>query len=110
MLTRKVIRRILAELTDACRKAPPSTVKVILFGSVARNDFDVDSDIDIMVVSTDIKEAKSFFGEIADELFLKYFVPISIVYVKPERLKFGDWFIQNVLREGKILWECGRMK
>ena len=105
MLTRKIAQKIIAEFVEACKRAPLSTIKVILFGSVARNDFDIGSDIDILVVSTNIKEANSFFGRVADELFLKYFVPISIVYVGPERLRHRDCFIQNVLKEGKVLWE-----
>jgi len=34
-------------------------MKVILFGSVARDDFDISSDIDILVVSENIKDAKT---------------------------------------------------
>lgn len=85
-------------------------MKVILFGSVARDDFDISSDIDILVVSENIKDAKNFFGKIADELFLKYFVPISMIYVCPERLNYGDSFIRNVLKEGRVLWECKRTR
>jgi len=83
-------------------------VSLILFGSVARNDFDLDSDIDIMVVSTDPEESKQYFRAVVDELFLRYSVPISVIYVRPERLEKKDTFIQNVLKEGKVLW--GRKK
>jgi len=110
MLTQKLIRKLLEEFIEACKKAPSSIVKVILFGSVARGDFYIDSDIDILVISKNLKEAKNFFGKIADDLFLKYFVPISIVYVEPDRLLMNDRFIQGVLEEGKVLWVSKRMK
>ena len=60
MLTRKIIQKILAEFIEACKGVPLGTIKAILFGSVARNDFDINSDIDILVVSTNIKDAKCF--------------------------------------------------
>ena len=110
MLTKKTVQRILTEFIEACKKAPPSTIKVILFGSVARGDFDLDSDIDILVVTTNIREAKEYFDEVADELFLKFFIPIAITYVDPKRLIQKDSFIQNVLKEGRILWACKKTK
>ncbi len=110
MLTKKIIQEVLGKIVDACRTAPLSTMKVIVFGSVARNDFDLDSDIDILVVSTNPSESKHYFGNIADELFTEYYVPISILYVTPERLKMGDRFIRNIINEGKTIWESKKMK
>ncbi|NOX47493.1 MAG: nucleotidyltransferase domain-containing protein [Chlorobi bacterium] len=81
--------------------------KIILFGSVANGFQNQDSDADILII---IKTNKPTF-EIGVEIatYLKHDFPMDIIVKTPEeisqRLKLGDYFIQNILNEGITLYE-----
>ncbi len=85
-------------------------LKVVVFGSRVRGDFRGDSDMDLLVVISqmDLK----LMGEvihILSELELKYDVPIvPTIYTKKEydvNKSMGSPFITNVEREGVILYD-----
>lgn len=83
--------------------------KIILFGSVARGETANDSDIDLLIIKkTDKKRpfrVKDVFAAIRG-IDRRYALD-PIVYT-PEELKkrtsLGDYFIQKVLSEGKVLY------
>lgn len=82
--------------------------KIILFGSAVRGDTDRHSDLDIVV----IKDTKERFLErlievskfIRDDLF-----PIDVFVYTPEEFKLmqeeENPFIEQVLKEGRIIYE-----
>lgn len=99
------MQEILAEL----RRLYESTygdrlVKLVLFGSQARNDAEPDSDIDVMVVlrgQVTAAEERRVTDDAVSRLCLKYDVLISPVYVSEERfVKGGSPLLLNVRREG----------
>ncbi|MBZ5582648.1 MAG: nucleotidyltransferase domain-containing protein [Acidobacteriia bacterium] len=99
------LQEILAEL----RRLYESTygdrlVKLVLFGSQARNDAEPDSDIDVMVVlrgQVTAAEERRVTDDAVSRLCLKYDVLISPVYVSEERfVKGGSPLLLNVRREG----------
>lgn len=82
--------------------------KIILFGSYAYGKPTEDSDVDVLVVI-------SFNGrnpEKATEIWMavKPKFPVDIMVRKPaelrKRLKMGDFFFQDVVNKGKVLYEA----
>jgi len=82
--------------------------KIILFGSYAWGRPTKDSDFDLMI----IKKTKENFdkrilrviriidGEVAADILVR--TPEEI----RKRLKIGDFFYQNIIKKGKILYEA----
>lgn len=84
--------------------------KVILFGSAARGDMHKDSDIDLFIVKDD-PDKRPFRGAkvygTLDGLDRQYALDI-IVYTPAEleyRKSLGDYFIEEVLTEGRVIYE-----
>jgi len=81
--------------------------KIILFGSAARGDFNLDSDVDLLI----IKQDTPFYG--ADRIrelnrLIERTLPLDLLVYRPEefnkRLEMGDPFLKAVLKEGKVLY------
>lgn len=89
----------------------PETERVIFFGSRSRGDFDGSSDMDILVILSDIM-AKNRVISILYDIELEYDVPLSPVvltskeYEINKKLKSG--FIENLEREGIVLYDSER--
>ncbi len=84
--------------------------RVILYGSYARGDFNENSDIDIMILTTlsdeqiDVIETEIF--DLAFDFQMKYGVDISVILKNIEH--FNYWlgalpFYDNVQKEGVVL-------
>ena len=77
--------------------------KIILFGSYARGKPRPESDVDLLIV---MKSPKSSL-EIRRHLGVMFGMDL-LVYT-PKRLKeraaMGDWFVRDILKEGKVLYE-----
>ena len=81
--------------------------KIILFGSYARGKPRPESDVDLLVVvDTPLKEGKLSL-EIRRNLGLMF--GLDLIVYKPDHLKdrveMGDWFLRDILKEGKVLYE-----
>ena len=84
---------------------------IILYGSFARGDFKLDSDIDIAVVLYNDMEnsEKTKFLHWNAELDLKYGKVFSIVDIN--KSKIDQWgailpFYKNIQNEGVVLWKA----
>ncbi|MBI3559157.1 nucleotidyltransferase domain-containing protein [Candidatus Gottesmanbacteria bacterium] len=84
--------------------------KVILFGSAVRGEMRKDSDIDLLIVKDDpdkrpFRGAK-VYGILRD---IKRNFPLDVIVYTPAELEYrrslGDYFIEDVLTEGKVLYE-----
>lgn len=84
--------------------------KVILYGSYARGDYNDNSDIDIMVLTTlsdaEIEKIESKVFDLAFEFQMDYGVDISVMLKNDEH--FYHWlgalpFYDNVEKEGIVL-------
>jgi predicted nucleotidyltransferase len=81
--------------------------KIILFGSAARGEFKKDSDIDIVILKKTkknrIDRAKEVYNLVESNL------PVDIIIYTPEefqkRKELGDFFVEDILTQGKILYE-----
>ena len=81
--------------------------KIILFGSYARGNPRPESDVDLLVVmDTPLKESRQ---SLEIRRYLDVMFGMDLIVHTPKRLKervdMGDWFLRDVLKEGKVLYE-----
>ena len=82
--------------------------KIILFGSYARGDYRRESDVDLLVVmDTPLREVKQ---SLEIHRYLNVMFGLDLVVYTPKHLKerfdMSDWFVRDILKEGKILYEA----
>lgn len=79
--------------------------KIVLFGSVARGRYDADADLDVLVVKSDARRPL----EVEQELhrIIRYRLATDFIFLSTEdyarRLKEGDFFLKEILANGRIL-------
>ena len=87
-----------------------SLKKVVVYGSYARGDYQKNSDIDIMILTTltdeEIRKTKTSIYDLAFDFQMEYGVDISVVIKNEEH--FNYWlgalpFYDNVQKEGVVL-------
>jgi len=81
--------------------------KIILFGSYARGKPRPESDVDMLVImKTPLKEVEQAI-EICQQIDYRF--GLDLIVRKPdrlaERLRMGDWFLRDILEEGKVVYE-----
>ncbi len=82
--------------------------KIILFGSYARGNPRPESDVDLLVImDTPLKEVQQAI-QICQQIEYRFGLDLIVHTPKhlAERLKMGDWFLHDVLKEGKVLYEA----
>lgn len=81
--------------------------KIMLFGSYATGNPNPDSDVDLLVIIDSKRSTLDLAVEIS--LALKHSFPIDIIVRTPQeiakRLKHGDFFITDIMENGKVLYE-----
>ncbi len=82
--------------------------RIILFGSYASGEPSPDSDVDLLIVMENGEPPARRSARVAHTL-LDIPFPIDIIVRTPEelqhRLDIGDYFIQDILDRGQILYE-----
>ena len=82
--------------------------KVILFGSYATGTPTADSDVDILVILPFQGKSVAKSAEILNQIDPRF--PIDLLVRTPEqvqdRLEKGDFFIQEIMHTGKVLYEA----
>jgi len=101
----KVHRDILKEFEPIGKRA-----KVILFGSLVRGDYRLDSDIDLAII-TDNEDLMKVSSSIADRILVKYGKVVSLKFIREEDFVKRKWdpFIEG-LRKGKIIYHGALQK
>ena len=104
-------KQILEEFVAEMEKVfETSLKKIILYGSYARGDFKINSDMDIMILTSlsdsEIKEIEKKVYDIAFEYELMYDVMISVNIKNEEH--FNYWlgalpYYDNINKEGIVL-------
>lgn len=86
--------------------------KVIVYGSYARGDFNENSDVDVMVLTSlaekEIKSIEYKLFDVAFDFLMEYGVDISVIVKNEEHFKY--WlgtlpFYDNVEKEGIVISE-----
>ena len=102
---RTTINEINDKVQVIVRKYRPD--KIILFGSHAQGKTSPDSDVDLLVIIDTEQATWDLAVEIS--LALKHSFPMDIIVRTPQeiarRLKYGDFFIKNIIEQGKVLYE-----
>jgi predicted nucleotidyltransferase len=95
---------------EAKRQFGTSLKAVVLYGSCAREDYDNESDIDLLilldVIPDKLPEARSKMRSMADKLDLQYDVVISAVFQSFDvfnEYKEASGFYKNIEKEGLIV-------
>ena len=108
MLSKEMIRDLVNGLQLIFAK---NVTQIILYGSVARQEESVESDIDIAVIIEEIQnpEIRKKFIEWNSEMDMKYNRVFSIVDIEKANMdKWGDVlpFYKNIKKEGVVLWKA----
>ena len=85
---------------------------VVLFGSAARGDMDVDSDIDLLVVAGPGDEIDEAVAELADATTGWTGNDARVVHLRPQEVRDAvaarDSFMDELLSDGQVLWGPSR--
>lgn len=83
-------------------KALKCVEAAILFGSYARGDMNEKSDIDLCIIAKD-KKAEKIISEKILDLGKQLNKTIQVVFTDPNFINQDQNFIENVLREGRLI-------
>ena len=81
--------------------------KIILFGSYARGKPRPESDVDLLVImNTPLREVEQSI-KICQQIEVRFGLDLIVYTPKhlKERVKMGDWFLRDVIKDGKVLYE-----
>lgn len=99
-----VLDYILEKVVKALKK-DENALEAYLFGSMARGDYHLESDIDILVVSEDPKQTSRELSEIVSDLSVEYGVAIGVVVEEAKNWNMGASSLYNsVMKEGRRIW------
>ena len=80
--------------------------KVILYGSSAFGKMTPDSDVDFLVIKETKKNPWVRLLEV--DRYIDHAVPIDVLVYTPheieKRLSYGDYFIEDIMKTGKVLY------
>jgi predicted nucleotidyltransferase len=98
--------KILAEIIHQLPKKDLDLKEIVVYGSVSRRDATPMSDIDLVLITTNVISTKQVFQEIRTQIFLKYSVPVTALYVLPEEFVSSlDPLFRSIRKEGIHLWK-----
>jgi len=96
---KKIINRII-------KKYKPE--KIILFGSFAWGKPDKDSDLDLFIIKNTKEKKLERIYKVYKLLWDKK-IPLDVLVYTPKeikkRLALGDFFIEDIIKNGKLLYE-----
>ena len=81
--------------------------KIILFGSAASETMQEGSDIDLLIVKKSDRKRSDRVDEVLE--LVDADIPVELHLYTPKeldnRLQLGDFFIQDILKSGRVLYE-----
>jgi predicted nucleotidyltransferase len=101
----KFIREIDSIVRQIVSKYRP--IKIILFGSAARGDFEKANDLDFLIIKDDVPYLGIDRMRELDEIIERDLATDMLVYRSAEfneRVALGDPFIKRILKEGRVLY------
>ena len=105
------ISAILRQVTNAILELDLPLSKIILFGSVARGDYSIKSDIDIAVITTESisnQHKKMVARAVADFETLESLLEINCFYATDASLSIANHWSDpcvDIRKDGVILWQ-----
>ncbi|PIU37348.1 nucleotidyltransferase domain-containing protein [Candidatus Roizmanbacteria bacterium CG07_land_8_20_14_0_80_34_15] len=106
-MTNKIIQFKLNNIISQIRdKYKPE--QIILFGSLARGEFNKDSDIDLLIIKDNVPSCGLERRWQLRKLIKKEGVPVDFLVIKKDeyykKLKLEDPFIKTIISEGKVVY------
>lgn len=102
MITKEEIKKVVGKIVENYKPE-----KIYLFGSFAWGKPTYDSDVDLFIIK-ETREAR-FKRNVKVRKIVKGELPVDVlVYTQKEaqeRIKMGDFFIEDILSKGTILYE-----
>jgi predicted nucleotidyltransferase len=105
MEEKEITREIQNIVEQIVRKYKP--LKIILFGSAARGEYDKLNDLDFLILKQDVPSRGLDRMRELDDLIDRNIATDMLVYRPDEfenRVKLGDPFIKAILSEGQVLY------
>lgn len=105
------VRSIVRQVTDwLARSYAPE--KIVLFGSCLSGYIDEESDVDLLIIKETPLPFHRRGGEVRALLRpLRLSLPMDIIVLTPQelddQLKRGNVFLEQIIREGEVLFERG---
>jgi predicted nucleotidyltransferase len=109
MNPRSDVRSIVQRIADLLARSY-NPEKVVLFGSSVSGSVDEESDVDLRIIKDTPLPFHRRGGEVRALLRpLHLLLPMDIIVLTPQeldvQLKRGNVFLENILREGEVLFE-----
>jgi predicted nucleotidyltransferase len=83
--------------------------RVYVFGSMARNEFTEDSDLDLLIIKEDVPRNGIERRWQLRKMIEKHNLPVDFLVIKrteyEKKLRAEDPFLKTILEEGKILYQ-----
>jgi predicted nucleotidyltransferase len=103
-----LLQNILEEVKEALQKLyKDNLVEIILYGSYARNEYNENSDVDLLVVLKKLDSACKEIDNIVDAIYdinLKYNTLISVVPISNDDYRsINSPLLLNVRKEGVLI-------
>ena len=80
--------------------------KLILFGSMVSGKIRSDSDVDFLVIKDTRKNAWERLNDV--DRYIEHTFPVDVLVYTPKeiktRLSTGDFFIEGILKNGKVIY------
>jgi len=105
---KKTYEEEIKRIVDVLRAYNPK--RIILFGSLARGDFDEDSDIDLLIIKEDRRKRTERICEVYRLIRSpKRTIGVEPLVLTPQEIEKavseGSFFLEDALKEGKVLYE-----
>jgi len=109
MNPQKLYEKALNEFKDRVIKELNGEIDaIIVYGSVARGEANLDSDIDILILGNKKEEIRDKVSKIRTHNDLKYETLTTLTYLTQdefeERLEKGEPFLKEIIREGFAIY------
>jgi len=98
----KFHKKILKEFEPVGKKA-----KIILFGSLARGDYRLDSDIDLAIITKDKKLTK-LASSIADKILAEYGKVVSLKFIEDKDFEEEGNPLVEEIKKGIVIYDGGK--
>jgi len=106
-MSKKKIQKEVKKITNQIVKNY-SPDKIFIFGSFVSGKFTSDSDVDFCIIKNTKKRKLDRIYEVY-KLLRGRKIPVDVLVYTPketkERLKLGDFFVEDIIKRGKLIYE-----
>ncbi len=97
---------IIQKIYEGYPRIDDNLVELIVYGSVARGDYTPNSDIDLLLITKDKRKTKELFSDFRANLFAKFGILISAIYVSQDDFYFSfNPLYETIKKEGITVWK-----